>query len=45
MTGSARETVTRAMAEMQREGFVVRRGRSYGICIAPEALLSPERIQ
>lgn len=31
MTGSARETVTRALDELQRDGFVVRRGRTYSI--------------
>jgi biotin operon repressor len=38
MTGSARETVTRALDQLQREGFVVRRGRTYSIHVPPEAL-------
>jgi hypothetical protein len=38
MTGSARETVTRALDELQREGFVVRRGRTYSLHVAPEDL-------
>ena len=38
MTGSARETVTRALDELQREGFVVRNGRSYSVHVAPEDL-------
>ena len=42
MTGSARETVTRALDELQREGFVVREGRTYSVHVAPEELgLSP----
>ncbi len=38
MTGSARETVTRALDELQREGFVVRHGRTYSVHVAPEDL-------
>jgi biotin operon repressor len=38
MTGSARETVTRAIDELQRQGFVVRQGRSYSILVAPDEL-------
>ena len=38
MTGSARETVTRALDELQREGFVVRHGRTYSVHVAPDAL-------
>jgi CRP/FNR family transcriptional regulator, cyclic AMP receptor protein len=38
MTGSARETVTRALDELQREGFVQRRGRTYSVHIPPEEL-------
>jgi hypothetical protein len=38
MTGSARETVTRALDELQREGFVVRRGRTYSLHIPPSDL-------
>jgi Crp-like helix-turn-helix domain len=39
MTGSARETVTRALDELQREGFVQRRGRTYSVHVAPEQLV------
>jgi CRP-like cAMP-binding protein len=38
MTGSARETVTRALDQLQREGFVVRRGRTYSVHVPPETL-------
>ena len=38
MTGSARETVTRALDELQREGFVVRQGRTYSLHVSPDAL-------
>jgi CRP/FNR family cyclic AMP-dependent transcriptional regulator len=38
MTGSARETVTRALDELQRDGFVQRRGRTYSVHIPPEEL-------
>ncbi|MFL5945606.1 MAG: Crp/Fnr family transcriptional regulator [Gaiellaceae bacterium] len=38
MTGSARETVTRAMDELQRSGFVERRGRTYSLHVPPDPL-------
>jgi CRP-like cAMP-binding protein len=38
MIGSARETVTWAVAELQREGFLERDGRVYRLLVAPEAL-------
>jgi hypothetical protein len=38
MTGSARETVTRALDELQRQGFVQRRGRTYSLHVSPEEL-------
>ena len=38
MTGSARETVTRALDELQRAGFVVRNGRSYSVHLTPAEL-------
>jgi hypothetical protein len=41
MTGSARETVTRALDELQRDGFVRRRGRTYSLHVAPEDLTPP----
>jgi CRP/FNR family transcriptional regulator len=40
LVGSARETVTWAFAELSREGFVRRDGRSYRLAVAPEALAS-----
>jgi CRP/FNR family transcriptional regulator len=43
MTGSARETVTRALDELQREGFVRRRGREYVLDASVTALTSPPR--
>ena len=38
MTGSARETVTRALDELQRDGFVERHGRTYSVHVAPTPL-------
>jgi CRP-like cAMP-binding protein len=38
MIASARETVTRCLEELQREGFVVRDGHSYRLLISPEEL-------
>jgi CRP-like cAMP-binding protein len=38
MTGSARETVTRAIDELQNEGLIVRRGRSYLLLLNPDEL-------
>jgi CRP-like cAMP-binding protein len=38
MTGSARETVTRAIDELQNEGLIVRRGRSYLLLLDPDEL-------
>lgn len=38
MVGCARETVTRAFDELQREGFVARRGSSYQLLVPPETL-------
>jgi CRP/FNR family transcriptional regulator len=38
MIGSSRETVTMALAELQREGFVSRSGRWYRLDVAPDAL-------
>jgi hypothetical protein len=38
MVGCARETVTRALEELQRAGFVARRGRFYELLVAPETL-------
>jgi CRP-like cAMP-binding protein len=41
MVGSARETVTRCLDELQRSGFVVRDGHSYRLLISPDALDAP----
>jgi hypothetical protein len=38
MVGSARETVTRSLDELQSEGFIVRRGRSYRLAVDPHDL-------
>jgi CRP-like cAMP-binding protein len=37
-TGSARETVTWAIGELTREGFLIREGRRYRLTVAPETL-------
>jgi Crp-like helix-turn-helix domain len=37
MIGSSRETVTRAVDELQRDGFVARRGHSYRLLVSPDA--------
>ena len=41
MIGSSRETVTRALEELQRPGFVARRGHSYRLLVSPEQVLQP----
>jgi len=38
MIGSSRETVTRAVDELQRAGFVARRGSTYRLLISPESV-------
>jgi biotin operon repressor len=43
MIGSSRETVTRALDELQRTGFVARRGRTYRLLVSPDALLGEAR--
>lgn len=46
MVGSSRETVTRALAQLQRAGFVDRRGSTYRLLVSPEsvfAALPPSR--
>jgi CRP-like cAMP-binding protein len=40
MIGSSRETVTRALDELRRSGFVASRGHIYRLLVAPESLLS-----
>jgi CRP-like cAMP-binding protein len=39
MIGSSRETVTRALDELQRLGFVARRGHTYRLLISPDGLV------
>jgi len=41
MIGSARETVTRALEELEREGFVVREGRDYILRVPPDRIQPP----
>jgi biotin operon repressor len=43
MIGSSRETVTRAVDELQRLGFIARRGHTYRLLIPPEGLLDATR--
>jgi CRP-like cAMP-binding protein len=38
MIGSSRETVTRAVDELQRAGFVARRGSTYRLLVSPESV-------
>jgi hypothetical protein len=38
MVGCARETVTRSLEELERSGFVTRRGRLYQLLVPPEAI-------
>jgi CRP-like cAMP-binding protein len=41
MIGSARETVSRAIDQLERSGFLVRDGRAYRLQIKPEAVSAP----
>jgi biotin operon repressor len=41
MIGSSRETVTRALDELQRTGFVVRCGHTYRLLVSPDRVLEP----
>ena len=41
MSGSSRETVTRALDELQRSGFVARRGHTYRLLVGPESVVEP----
>jgi CRP-like cAMP-binding protein len=43
MIGSSRETVTRAVDELQRAGFVARRGSTYRLLVPPESVYGPLR--
>lgn len=38
MVGCARETVTRSMEELERAGFIAKRGRFYQLLVPPEAI-------
>jgi len=38
MIGSSRETVTRAVDQLQRDGFVDRRGSTYRLLVSPESI-------
>jgi CRP/FNR family cyclic AMP-dependent transcriptional regulator len=40
MIGSARETVSRAIDQLERVGFLVREGRSYRLLLQPDVLLT-----
>ena len=40
MIGSSRETVTRAVAHLQRAGFVDRRGSTYRLLVSPQSVLA-----
>jgi biotin operon repressor len=42
MVGSSRETVTRAVDELQRRGFVARRGHTYRLLVSPEHVHDPD---
>ena len=39
MTGSSRETVTRALDQLQHTGFIARRGHTYRLLVSPESVL------
>jgi hypothetical protein len=41
MVGSSRETVTRALDELQRGGFVTRSGHTYRLLVPPDDVLTP----
>ena len=43
MIGSSRETVTRALDELQRTGFVARSGHSYRLLVSPESIVAATR--
>lgn len=45
MVGSSRETVTRAIDELQRAGFVTRSGHSYRLLVSPESILTATRAE
>ena len=41
MIGSSRETVTRAVDDLQRAGFVARSGSTYRLLVSPESVFGP----
>jgi hypothetical protein len=41
MIGSSRETVTRSLDELQRDGFVARCGHTYRLLVSPDRVLDP----
>jgi CRP/FNR family transcriptional regulator, cyclic AMP receptor protein len=43
MVGSSRETVTRSLDELQRDGFVARRGHDYRLLVSPDCVASATR--
>ncbi|HUF01827.1 MAG TPA: Crp/Fnr family transcriptional regulator [Gaiellaceae bacterium] len=43
MVGSSRETVTRSLDELQREGFVARRGHNYRLLVSPDTVAAETR--
>jgi CRP-like cAMP-binding protein len=43
MVGSSRETVTRSLDELQRDGFVARRGHNYRLLVSPDCVASATR--
>lgn len=43
MVGSSRETVTRSLDELQRDGFVARRGHDYRLLVSPNYIASATR--
>ena len=43
MVGSSRETVTRSLDELQRDGFVARRGHNYRLLVSPDFVVSATR--
>ena len=45
MVGSSRETVTRALDELQRTGFVARSGHTYRLLVSPESIVAATRAE
>jgi DNA-binding IclR family transcriptional regulator len=40
MVGSSRQTVTRSLDDLQRDGFVARRGHNYRLLVSPDCVAS-----